>query len=43
MDDTTARQLMAGLMENVSGYMVPRLTREIGGRRSKTPLDLHLE
>ncbi|GHA59197.1 EF-P beta-lysylation protein EpmB [Photobacterium aphoticum] len=43
VDDTTARQLMAGLMESVSGYMVPRLTREIGGRRSKTPLDLHLE
>lgn len=43
VDDHTARQLMAGLMENVSGYMVPKLTREIGGRRSKTPLDLHLE
>ncbi|MGF1687792.1 EF-P beta-lysylation protein EpmB [Photobacterium japonica] len=43
VDDTTARQLMAGLMDNVSGYLVPRLTREIGGRSSKTPLDLHLE
>lgn len=41
--DDRARQLMKGLMENVSGYMVPQLTREIGGRRSKTPLDLHLE
>ncbi|KLV06579.1 lysine 2,3-aminomutase [Photobacterium aquae] len=43
VDDTRARQLMAGLMENVSGYLVPQLTREIGGRTSKTPLDLHLE
>ncbi|QSV13909.1 EF-P beta-lysylation protein EpmB [Photobacterium ganghwense] len=41
--DNEARRLMAGLMENVSGYLVPKLTREIGGRRSKTPLDLHLE
>ncbi|MGF1726358.1 EF-P beta-lysylation protein EpmB [Photobacterium nomapromontoriensis] len=43
VDDTEARRLMAGLMESVSGYLVPRLTREIGGRNSKTPLDLHLE
>ncbi|MGF1701744.1 EF-P beta-lysylation protein EpmB [Photobacterium makurazakiensis] len=43
VDDMQARQLMAGLMQNVSGYLVPKLTREIGGRHSKTPLDLHLE
>lgn len=43
VDDPRARQLMAGLLEQVSGYLVPKLTREIGGRRSKTPLDLHLE
>lgn len=43
VDDTRARRLMAGLLEQVSGYLVPKLTREIGGRRSKTPLDLHLE
>ncbi|UTV27559.1 EF-P beta-lysylation protein EpmB [Photobacterium atrarenae] len=43
VDDTRARQLMAGLLEQVSGYLVPKLTREIGGRCSKTPLDLHLE
>lgn len=41
--DTQARRLMAGLLENVSGYLVPKLTREIGGRSSKTPLDLHME
>ena len=43
VDDQTARKLMHGLIENVSGYLVPKLTREIGGRSSKTPLDLHLE
>ncbi|ORT51921.1 lysine 2,3-aminomutase [Vibrio sp. qd031] len=41
--DDDARQLMQGLVKEVSGYMVPKLAREIGGRPSKTPLDLHLE
>ncbi|KXF82230.1 EF-P beta-lysylation protein EpmB [Enterovibrio coralii] len=43
VDDEEAKILMAGLIKEVSGYLVPRLTREIGGRDSKTPLDLHLE
>ncbi|CSE19024.1 EF-P beta-lysylation protein EpmB [Vibrio cholerae] len=43
VSDDKARQIMAGLIEQVSGYLVPKLTREIGGRPSKTPLDLHLE
>ncbi|MEI8594087.1 EF-P beta-lysylation protein EpmB [Photobacterium sp. Hal280] len=43
VSDDEARVLMAGLIEKVSGYLVPKLTREIGGRTSKTPLDLHLE
>ncbi|KUJ00721.1 EF-P beta-lysylation protein EpmB [Vibrio sp. MEBiC08052] len=43
VSDEAARTIMAGVIEQVSGYLVPRLTREIGGRRSKTPLDLHLE
>ncbi len=43
VSDQRARAIMAGLMTKVSGYLVPRLTREIGGRPSKTPLDLHLE
>jgi L-lysine 2,3-aminomutase len=30
-------------MSEVSGYLVPKLTREIGGKPSKTPLDLGLE
>ncbi|MBW3697544.1 EF-P beta-lysylation protein EpmB [Vibrio sp. T187] len=43
VSDDEARRIIAGLIENVSGYLVPKLTREIGGRTSKTPLDLHLE
>ncbi len=43
VSDQEAKQLMARLIEQVSGYLVPKLTREIGGRASKTPLDLHLE
>ena len=43
VDDSQARQIMHGLIEQVSGYLVPKLTREIGSRSSKTPLDLHLE
>jgi len=33
---------MRELLANVSGYMVPKLAREIGGEPSKTPLDLQL-
>lgn len=43
ISDQQAKQIMAGVMAKVSGYLVPKLTREIGGRTSKTPLDLHLE
>ncbi|WP_150137164.1 EF-P beta-lysylation protein EpmB [Candidatus Enterovibrio altilux] len=43
VEDEEARVLMARLIQEVSGYVVPRLMREIGGRNSKTPLDLHLE
>ncbi|MDC5852539.1 EF-P beta-lysylation protein EpmB [Vibrio europaeus] len=43
ISDQEAKTILAGLMERVSGYLVPKLTREIGGRTSKTPLDLHLE
>ena len=41
--DDEAKALMAELLTKISGYLVPKLTREIGGRPSKTPLDLHLE
>jgi EF-P beta-lysylation protein EpmB len=43
VDDGTAKQLMAQVLASTSGYLVPRLTRETGGKPSKTPLDLHLE
>ncbi|NVJ57301.1 MAG: EF-P beta-lysylation protein EpmB [Vibrionaceae bacterium] len=43
ISDQQAKTIMAGVIERVSGYLVPKLTREIGGRSSKTPLDLHLE
>ena len=40
--DDEARQIMRELLTLVSGYMVPKLAREIGGEPSKTPLDLQL-
>ncbi|WP_312416510.1 EF-P beta-lysylation protein EpmB [Pseudescherichia sp.] len=40
--DDEARQIIRELLTLVSGYMVPRLAREIGGEPSKTPLDLQL-
>ncbi|BDH47473.1 EF-P beta-lysylation protein EpmB [Salmonella enterica subsp. enterica serovar Choleraesuis] len=42
VDDDEARAIMRELMSLVSGYMVPRLTREIGGEPSKTTIDLRL-
>ncbi|EHK9017544.1 EF-P beta-lysylation protein EpmB [Vibrio vulnificus] len=43
VSDQEAKAIMRGLITQVSGYLVPTLTREIGGRPSKTPLDLYLE
>ncbi|MBF9001812.1 MULTISPECIES: EF-P beta-lysylation protein EpmB [Vibrio] len=43
ISDQEAKEIMAGVITQISGYLVPKLTREIGGRPSKTPLDLHLE
>ncbi len=43
VSDDEARILMAELIASVSGYLVPTLAREVGGRSSKTPLDLRLE
>ncbi|MEQ4530851.1 MAG: EF-P beta-lysylation protein EpmB [Mixta sp.] len=42
VSDETARAIMCELLALVSGYMVPKLAREIGGEPSKTPLDLQL-
>ncbi|MBU2896976.1 EF-P beta-lysylation protein EpmB [Vibrio hepatarius] len=43
ISDDRARAIMSGVIEQTSGYLVPKLTREIGGRASKVPLDLQLE
>lgn len=42
VSDDEARAIMKGLLSQVSGYLVPRLTREIAGEKSKIPVDLHL-
>lgn len=42
VSDEDARDIMKQLLSQVSGYLVPRLTREIGGEASKTLLDLQL-
>jgi len=42
VSDERAREIMRELLGQVSGYMVPKLAREIGGEPSKTPLDLQL-
>ena len=38
VDDSTAQQLMRQLAAQVSGYLVPKLAREIGGERNKRVL-----
>lgn len=43
VSDEEARALMRNLLPLVSGYLVPKLAREIGGEPSKTPLDLQLK
>ncbi|WP_192459279.1 EF-P beta-lysylation protein EpmB [Musicola keenii] len=40
--DDEAIALIKTLMTQVSGYLVPRLVREIGGEASKTPLELSM-
>ncbi|SMB49844.1 putative lysine aminomutase [Serratia proteamaculans] len=42
VSDDEARAIMQALLSKISGYLVPRLTREVGGKPSKTPLDLRL-
>jgi EF-P beta-lysylation protein EpmB len=43
VSDPQAKQIMAEVISRMSGYMVPKLTREVSGKASKTPLDLGLE
>jgi EF-P beta-lysylation protein EpmB len=40
--DDEARSIMQQLITQVSGYLVPKLAREIGGERSKSIIDLKL-
>ncbi len=40
IDDDKAKSLIQNLMQEVSGYMVPKLVKEVAGQPSKTPLDL---
>ncbi len=42
VEDEEAKSIMRALLTKISGYLVPKLTREIGGEPSKTPLDLGL-
>lgn len=43
VSDNQAKAIMREMVTRVSGYMLPRLTREEAGKPSKTPLDLGLE
>lgn len=43
VSDEKAKKIMAEVMSRVSGYIVPKLTREEAGKVCKTPLDLGLE
>ena len=43
VSDEEARAIVRELLTLVSGYLVPKLAREIGGEPSKTPLDLRLK
>ncbi|EHT08671.1 EF-P beta-lysylation protein EpmB [Klebsiella grimontii] len=43
VSDEEARSIMRELLTLISGYLVPKLAREIGGEPSKTPLDLGLK
>ena len=38
VDDSTARDLHAALAARLSGYLVPRLVREVAGDPGKRPL-----
>lgn len=42
ISDDTARDIMAGMIKRLPGFLVPKLTREIGGQPGKTPIDLRL-
>ncbi|MBN7821488.1 EF-P beta-lysylation protein EpmB [Bowmanella yangjiangensis] len=41
--ESQARDIMAGVIKRLPGYLVPKLVREIGNQPGKTPIDLHLQ
>lgn len=43
VEDKIAKQLMKELAEQVSGYLVPKLAREVGGEKSKRVLTVNYE
>ncbi|CAM4077361.1 EF-P beta-lysylation protein EpmB [Pseudoalteromonas byunsanensis] len=43
VDEVLARSIMAQMLEALPGFLVPKLVREIGGKTSKTPIDLQLD
>lgn len=42
ISEEQAIKIMAELLEALPGFLVPKLVREIGGEKSKTPIDLKL-
>ncbi|MBO1518071.1 EF-P beta-lysylation protein EpmB [Oceanisphaera pacifica] len=42
VDDAKAGSLMANMLAELPGFLVPKLVREIGGEHHKTPIDLGL-
>ena len=42
IDEAQAIKIMAELLEALPGFLVPKLVREIGGQKSKTPIYLKL-
>ena len=42
IDVEQAREIMAGVIKRLPGFMVPKLVTEIGGQPGKTPVDLRL-
>lgn len=42
IDEQHAIKIQAELLEALPGFLVPKLVREIGGQKSKTPIDLKL-
>ena len=42
INEEQAIKIMAELLKALPGFLVPKLVREIGGQKSKTPIDLKL-